>query len=137
MPPRPRRAVIVDESAFYRRILTTCLRSLGWETAAMESGYELVEYCMRGGEPFDVALLAQDMSLLDGVETARSLELFIPGSRIVLLGRTPDPDAPQGLLFLGKPVDFPQLIRWLQARWRDLAPDAAPGDGALMAAALP
>lgn len=137
MPPRPRRAVVVDESAFYRRILTTCLRSLGWETAAMESGYELVEYCMRGGEPFDVALLAQDMSLLDGVETARSLELFIPGSRIVLLGGTADPDAPSGLVHIGKPVDFPGLIRWLQARWRELAPDAVAAGGELQAAAAP
>ena len=111
---RPPRAVIVDESAFFRSIMGTCLRNLDWDYACMESGYELIEYFMRSGEPFDLAFIDLNLSILNGIETAKSIKLFAPYQQIFFMGTTPLEELPENGHFLQKPIDFPLLARYLQ-----------------------
>lgn len=111
---RPPRAVIVDESEFFRLIMGTCLRNLDWDYACMESGYELIEYFMRSGEPFDLAFIDLDLPMLNGLETAKSIKLFAPYQKIFFMGTETVEDLPENGHFLKKPIDFPLLARYLQ-----------------------
>ena len=80
-PPRPRpgrldihRALVVDDSALARRILTTLLTHLGVRVEAATSGAAALALVQAArDDPYDLILLDWKMPECDGVATARAL----------------------------------------------------------------
>jgi PAS domain S-box-containing protein len=109
------RVLVVDDNATNRRILVGHAESWGMQARATTSPAEALAW-IRGGEPFDVALLDMQMPELDGIELAREIrrERDAQALALVLLTslgrRSGDPEA--GALFaatLTKPVKASQL----------------------------
>ncbi|EEE35206.1 sensory box histidine kinase/response regulator [Rhodobacteraceae bacterium KLH11] len=61
------KALVVDDNAINRMILTDMLADIGFEVAEAENGYAALERL--GVEPFDVLLLDISMPGIDGIET--------------------------------------------------------------------
>jgi CheY-like chemotaxis protein len=101
------RALVVDDNATNRRILTTFLERWGVESAATASPLEAIDW-VRGGQRFDVAILDFLMPERDGMELAEDLLALQPDqpmpivilSSIGLHGRS----APNVTSTLVKPV---------------------------------
>jgi PAS domain S-box-containing protein len=67
-----RRLVIVDDNATNRWILAGHAESWGMQARATPSAAEALEW-IRGGEPFDLAVVDMQMPELDGIELAREI----------------------------------------------------------------
>jgi GAF domain-containing protein/CheY-like chemotaxis protein len=101
------RALVVDDNATNRRILTTFLERWGVDSAATASPLEAIDW-VRAGDRFDVAILDFLMLERDGVELAEDLLALQPNhpmpvvilSSIGLHGRS----APNVTSMLVKPV---------------------------------
>jgi len=113
MHSRPR-AVVVDDDSFYRRIVSTCLDSLGWDTATMASGHDILRWSIGAGEPFHVAIIDADMPMLSGTETAQSLALTRPEMDIIVMDAPEDCPFDERWLYLAKPIDFSLLINHMR-----------------------
>ena len=68
-----RSALIVDDNATNRRILTLQMQGWGMQARATGSPLEALEW-LRRGERFDVSILDLQMSEMDGVELARQIQ---------------------------------------------------------------
>ncbi len=69
------RALVVDDNASAREILSELLRALGLDVGAVASGEEALDHVRQadGDHPFDIVLLDWKMPGLDGIETARRI----------------------------------------------------------------
>src|SRR5690606_40792146 len=72
---RNKRALIVDDNATNRRILTRQLARWGMAAVAVESGALALEQ-LESGAQFDVAILDMQMPGMDGMAVARQLRRF-------------------------------------------------------------
>jgi PAS domain S-box-containing protein len=113
------RLLIVDDNATNRRILVGHAESWGMQARATASPREALEW-VRGGEPFDLAVVDMQMPELDGVQLAREIRRnrdahSLPLVLLTSLGRrSNDPDA--RALFaatLTKPIKPSQLYNGL------------------------
>ncbi len=78
-----RRALVVDDNASAREILTAMLSDMGLLTDAAASGGDAIQRVLQAnaaGMPYDVVLLDWLMPGMDGIETARHLQAADLGS---------------------------------------------------------
>jgi PAS domain S-box-containing protein len=119
-----RRALIVDDNATNRLILTEQLGGWGISTVAVESGEEALRVlrdAVAVGEPFDLAVLDFCMPKMDGLELGRriSTDAALAATGLVLLTSAADVTSEQvraaGITeSLDKPVRLSQLHAALQ-----------------------
>jgi signal transduction histidine kinase/CheY-like chemotaxis protein len=111
------RALVVDDNAVNRRILVQQVAAWGMVAHAASGADEALGW-MRRGDPFDVAILDQQMPGMDGLSLARELRELRPALPIMMLsseGRRlrDDPRVQAAGLqlaaFLAKPVKQTQL----------------------------
>ena len=124
--PRQRRALVVDDEAPVREILSRQLQRLGWSATPCASGHEALRVLEQGGDAIDLVLSDVRMPAMDGGELARRVRALRPSIPIVLMsgdtaGLTRDLVLPgRPWIALPKPFDTDQLARAL-----DLANGAA------------
>ncbi len=129
-----KRALIVDDNATNRRILSLQLQKWGMQTRDSASPNESFAWIQRG-DPFDMAILDMHMPELDGVTLARKIRKLRDARTLPLvlfssLGRR-EPNAETGLFeaFLGKPIKPSHLFDTLAGLFAVSAveePQAAP-----------
>ena len=110
------KALVVDDNAINRMILTDMLADIGFEVAEAENGYTALERL--GVEPFDVLLLDISMPGIDGIETlgkVRELNVVwrsLPAIAVTAHAAPKDHEAIQSADFQGllvKPVPLAAL----------------------------
>jgi diguanylate cyclase (GGDEF)-like protein len=117
---RPPRALVVDDDADIRELVTLCLETDGFEVIAAADGLEALELAV-SAKP-DVAVLDVMMPTLNGFEVATQLRSQSKTRDIpivFLTARTGDDDVLKGLLAGGddyvrkpfKPAEFRQRLR--------------------------
>jgi signal transduction histidine kinase/CheY-like chemotaxis protein/HPt (histidine-containing phosphotransfer) domain-containing protein len=101
--------LIVDDVAVNRQILARQAQAWGMQTREAASGAEALEW-IRGGEPFDLAILDIQMPEMDGIMLAREIRRYrdareLPLVALTSLGRreTDVEDVPFAA-FLNKPI---------------------------------
>ena len=115
---RGRRALIVDDNALNREIVTRHARSWGMDSVAVELPTEALEL-IAGGERFDVAILDFMMPAMDGLMLAREIrrhrdETELPLVLLTSLGRVPQAHSfGEFAVQLAKPVRASQLYNAL------------------------
>lgn len=75
-PGRPIRTLVAEDNDDLRLVLTTRLRMMGMEVAAVADGETAVEQSLTAdadGRPFDLILLDMEMPVLDGYQAAHRL----------------------------------------------------------------
>src|SRR5439155_23484663 len=65
--------LVVDDSPSVRRIVTTLLKSAGWQTVAAKDGLDALEILHQGDTPPDLVLLDIEMPRMDGFELLSTL----------------------------------------------------------------
>jgi signal transduction histidine kinase/CheY-like chemotaxis protein len=149
---RPRRALIVDDHAVNRRLLTDLLTPLGFDCADYASPTLALDRLTTGAEPWpDLAVLDLRMPDLDGLELTRRLRALPRGAslKIVLTSASVIAFDPAEATragcddFLAKPFRTADLLeklgRLLGLTWREsdsappfpVAPSAAPASAPL------
>ncbi len=110
-----RRALVVDDNATNREILSRQLAAWGMESEATESPDTALEW-LAAGKRFDVAVLDMQMPRVDGVTLARAISGMTagtgsPGLPLVLLTSLGQADVPAGLFAatLTKPAKLAML----------------------------
>ncbi len=106
-----RRLLVVDDNATNRRILVAHAESWGMQARATPSSAEALDW-IRGGEPFDLALLDMQMPELDGVELACEIRRERDTHPLVLLTSLGRRIGDRSALFaatLTKPIKASQL----------------------------
>jgi PAS domain S-box-containing protein len=113
-----KRLLIVDDVATNRQILTLQAKSWGMEPTAYASGPEALEH-IRGGDPYDIAILDIHMPEMDGLMLAREIQRYrkprdLPLVALTSLGRRePHPPDVQFAAWLAKPIKQSQLYNAL------------------------
>ena len=132
------RVLVVDDNATNREILSHQLTDLGAEHATAASGDEALHALLRAhrrGDPFDVAVIDQQMPGMDGIELARAVRTATPLADlplVVLSSIDGDGDSDEEWRRIGieshltKPIRHAELHRCLSAACRLRADDAAP-----------
>jgi two-component system chemotaxis sensor kinase CheA len=69
---RPRRVLLIDDSSFFRNLLTPMLTVAGYEVAAAESGEDAIQL-LDVAEPFDVIVSDIEMPGLSGFDVATAI----------------------------------------------------------------
>jgi len=135
-PMTGRRALVVDDLAINRRVLSSMLEGLGAEAVAVDSGIDALDALERAaaaGRPFDVALIDQTMPVMSG-DTLLAVMAGLPElaavKRVLVTSLGPGPKAVNGLLdaSLTKPLRQTALAACLVGLFdgaRDPAPMAA------------
>lgn len=112
------RALVVDDNAASRDILSQQLGSFGVQAAAVGSGAEALELLRReheGAQPFDLAIIDLQMPVMDGLALMRAIkaDAAIADTRVILLGFVGQglhgADATDVEDFLVKPVGHARL----------------------------
>jgi len=126
-----RRALVVDDNATNRRVLSLQMAKWGMVPAEADAPDKALHRVL-DGDVFDLAILDMHMPQMSGVELARRLRAARPGLPLVLftsLGRKEAGDT-DGLFnaYLAKPLRQSQLFDTLVTLLaRDVAPKAATG----------
>ncbi len=133
------KTLVVDDSEVNRRVLMELLRSWSMPAAESASGAEalrLLRLACERGEPFQMAVLDQQMPQMDGVELVRAIKAQPDLANLVLLILTSsDSDEDRRRLnemgvagCLTKPARASQLFNLLQNAWsaREKRPQPAP-----------
>jgi two-component system chemotaxis sensor kinase CheA len=120
--PRPLSLVLVDDSAFFRDMLTPVLRAAGYAVTALASGEEALA-CVRSGRAIDALVTDIEMPRMDGYELASAIrrDPRLASVPIIALASAFSPDAlRRGQLagFEGHVAKFdrPGLLATLQER---------------------
>jgi PAS domain S-box-containing protein len=109
---RGKRVLIVDDNATNRRIFT--LQTQGWGMVPRETGSpaDALDW-LRGGEPFDVALVDRQMPDMDGLALASEVRRLRSGMPLVMVSslgqREAGVEAAGFAAFLLKPIKPSQL----------------------------
>jgi GAF domain-containing protein/DNA-binding response OmpR family regulator len=119
-----RRALVVDDNATNRRVLSLQMAKWGMEARECESPAEALR-ALETGEAYDLAILDMHMPGMDGIELARAVRQQRPALPLVLfssLGRRETGDS-EGLFnaYLAKPVRQSQLFDTLVSLLADNA----------------
>jgi PAS domain S-box-containing protein len=117
-----RRVLVVDGGAASRRILELQARSWAMTPRAAASGAEALEW-LRGGEPFDVAVIDSRLPDADATALARQIRALRPADSLPIvlltsLGQRPRADVAAAFPFAGflaKPVKPANLLQALYA----------------------
>jgi PAS domain S-box-containing protein len=126
-----RRALIVDDNATNRRILTLQMQAWGMPTRATEFPLEALDW-VRLGDPFDVAVLDMQMPQMDGLMLAQEIQRIrdaqiLPLVMLTSLGSQEVKDEAQGpefAAFLTKPIKASHLYNVLvQIFAKDVRPE--------------
>ncbi|MEP9410659.1 MAG: response regulator [Candidatus Brocadia sp.] len=80
---RIKRVLIVDDEEGYRKVLSNSLTDLGYETKAVNNGFEALEEIKR--RRYSVILLDVKMSGMDGIELLDHLQGTRFNSHIVII----------------------------------------------------
>ena len=80
-----RRVLLVDDSPFFRNLLTPLLSTAGYAVTSVESGDEALELCDAGHE-FDVILSDIEMPGMSGFEVARAVRAGERWQNVPLVG---------------------------------------------------
>jgi CheY-like chemotaxis protein/HPt (histidine-containing phosphotransfer) domain-containing protein len=129
-----RRALVVDDNATNRRILTLQARAWGMQPAVTASPLEALEW-VRQGQEFDVAILDVQMPEMDGLTLAQEIQRLRGPDSIPLImlsstgPREPGADASSYTVYLTKPIKASQLYNTLVDVFasEELQPQAAAG----------
>ncbi|HMA49345.1 MAG TPA: response regulator, partial [Magnetospirillaceae bacterium] len=81
-------ALVIDDNASARQVLSAMVSSFGWQAAEAASGreaLEILETKLKRGEHFDVVLLDWRMPGMDGWETAQRIKSLFAGDRMPLI----------------------------------------------------
>jgi PAS domain S-box-containing protein len=112
-PLAGRRILILDDNATNRHIVRAHVE--GWDMLARDTGVpaQAVEW-VRGGDPFDVAIVDMQMPDMDGVTVAREIRKAVPTERLPLilltsLGRREGEEETLFAARLAKPIRPSQL----------------------------
>lgn len=124
---RPRRVLVVDDSAAQRRVLTLALRQSGYEVTEAGSGAEAWELCRNGS--FEIILSDWVMPGMTGPELCRRLRALPRdgyGYFILLTSKSDKAEVADGLNggaddFLSKPVNPAELRARMRAGERILS----------------
>jgi len=71
---RKKRVLLVDDSPFFRNMLTPLLSVAGYEVTTMESAVDALAMCEKGGTQFDVIVSDIEMPDMDGFEFAEKIK---------------------------------------------------------------
>jgi signal transduction histidine kinase/CheY-like chemotaxis protein len=119
-----KRALIVDDNATNRRILTLQLQNWGMQTRDSEFPAEAIKW-IRQGDSFDLAILDMHMPDMDGVTLAKEIRKLRDSAALPLvlfssLGRR-EANVDTGLFagFLGKPIKPSHLFDTLAGLFAD------------------
>lgn len=109
--------LIVEDEPTSRRALSSLLVASGFLTAAVGSAEEAMQILDKGEVP-DVALVDLDLPGMNGLEFIQKLEAEHPSIFPVLITATSRQRLDQvmsreDLVYLRKPLDFPQLLSLL------------------------
>jgi PAS domain S-box-containing protein len=124
------RVLAVDDNATNRELLSAQLNAAGARCEVAGSGEDALcklATAVAAEEPFEVAVLDQQMPEMDGLELARRIKAAPPiaGTRLVMIGSIGRPLDPHQLRALGvitwatKPIWRAQLLRALAAALDD------------------
>lgn len=109
------RVLLVDDDDVVRGVVSSILRSLGWEVEAFASGPEALSWVDAGWPGVDLALLDLRMPLMNGWELLEELRQRDPGLRALLMTAWAD-DLPKERLraneilgVLSKPFEVDEL----------------------------
>ncbi|MEI7685011.1 MAG: PAS domain S-box protein [Planctomycetota bacterium] len=95
-------ALIVDDEADIRQLMTRMLQALGFETKVAKDGEQALERFREAPESFDLVFLDLTMPRLDGQETFRLLHLLRPELPVILMSGYTEQEA--AAKFVGKKV---------------------------------
>jgi two-component system, chemotaxis family, sensor kinase CheA len=70
--PRPRRVLLVDDSAFFRDLLAPMIKAAGYHVIAVASAAHALD-TIKSGPPFDIVVTDIEMPEMDGFEFAAAL----------------------------------------------------------------
>ena len=78
-----RRILIVDDEEGYRKVLSNSLSDLGYETKAVNNGFEALEEIRR--KCYSIILLDVQMPGMDGIELLEQIQIARLSSNIVII----------------------------------------------------
>ncbi len=87
--PRPR-ILIADDSDVCRTVLAILLKNTGFEVTSVVNGQEAL--AKLHAQPFDLAILDNDMPVLDGLGTLAALRKFAPELPVAIVSGTLSPE---------------------------------------------
>jgi len=121
---RPIRALVVEDNAVNRELITTLLTPFGIEVDTACDGAEAVEAAGRGR--YDVILMDMQMPVMDGLTATRRIRALadreVAGTPIIAMTANVLPEQVARCReagmddHLGKPINLPQLLQALE-RW--------------------
>lgn len=122
------RVLVVEDNAVNRRVINEQLACWGIDCVLAESGADglsVLRRCSAEGDPFEVAILDQNMPEMDGITLAREIKAdpTIADTRLILLtsvGQPGDARFMEEAGFIGyltKPAKQSQLMDMLAAVW--------------------
>lgn len=68
------RILLVDDSPFFRNMLTPLLSMAGYDVTTLESAVDALKMCEGGGEKFDIIVSDIEMPVMDGFEFAEKVK---------------------------------------------------------------
>jgi two-component system, cell cycle sensor histidine kinase and response regulator CckA len=83
-PPRPLRALVVDDEELVRKFVERVLREAGYDTATAADGPEALELAAKA-EPFDVLVTDVMMPQMTGDELSRRIRGATPEIKVLYL----------------------------------------------------
>jgi len=92
--------LVVDDSFEIQRYLRALLELDSYRVVTASSGYEALQRLRHGYTP-DVVLLDMQMPRMDGLETLRRLQVFLPKPRVIMCSGVDDPNKIHEALSLG------------------------------------
>jgi signal transduction histidine kinase/DNA-binding response OmpR family regulator len=113
---RNRRLLIVDDNATSRRILLEQATTWGMKTVAAASGHEALDI-VKGGAPFDAAVIDARMPDMNGVQLAGELARIKPTLPLVMLSSIQGPSLPVDNTIaasINRPIRESRLLRVLR-----------------------
>ena len=118
--------LIVEDERISRQALAYLLEQSGFRPATCESAEEALERLCAGAAP-QVALVDVDLPGMSGLDLVARLEKLRPGTFAVLITAASGERIDRfrethDVQYLRKPVDFPRLLKLLDAR-----PSTTPG----------
>ena len=119
------RALVIEDDAGVREIVTLVLRAAGFDVVAASNGQDGLAVATT--EQFDVVILDIMLPLVDGFEVCRALRRSSGVPIIMLTARTDTADLVRGLElgaddYITKPFEGPELMARLRAVLRRTAP---------------
>ncbi len=111
-------ALVVEDDREIREALADAIELGGFEVATVANGLEALRWLRGAPQLADVIVLDLMMPVMDGWQFLAARDARAKSVPVVVLTAKPDPEVPEGVRVLTKPVSLEQLVAALRPYWR-------------------